>query len=298
MIIHPRQRHDVRSALANQQIVSMTVGPTNRLLLLSHESPSHPDEDGSMRYSCTLVDHLGQASWTHTARLRLTSCHELPRDRLLYVAARGSQRHPNGRIMRARRDGERDIFLGDGIASLQVAPSGIIWVGYFDEGLFGNEGWLHPNGGVRFVALNDHGAVVYPLGDQITAAFPRPVDSCRVNVVHDEEVWYVYEHRWGQQYPVVTISPDRVHHVGDFTQEGYRHIAVGTTYLLAVNVFTQPHSLHLFSRIPSDPWRPVHECTVHAADGHSIQGVTYAARGSMLWILADGWVYGIDVNAL
>lgn len=34
--------------------------------------------------------------------------------------------------------------LGDGIEHVQVASDGTIWAGYFDEGVFGNYGWLDP----------------------------------------------------------------------------------------------------------------------------------------------------------
>ena len=34
--------------------------------------------------------------------------------------------------------------LGDGIEHVQVAADGSIWAGYFDEGVFGNYGWLSP----------------------------------------------------------------------------------------------------------------------------------------------------------
>ena len=43
----------------------------------------------------------------------------------------------NGRIYRRG-------CLGDGIQHLQVAGDGTIWVGYFDEGVFGNMGWGSP----------------------------------------------------------------------------------------------------------------------------------------------------------
>lgn len=44
------------------------------------------------------------------------------------------------------RDGRavRRGCLGDGIEHVQVAPDGTIWVGYFDEGVFGNLGWGGP----------------------------------------------------------------------------------------------------------------------------------------------------------
>lgn len=44
---------------------------------------------------------------------------------------------PSGHVLRRG-------CLGDGIQHLQVASDGTIWVGYFDEGVFGNFGWHGP----------------------------------------------------------------------------------------------------------------------------------------------------------
>lgn len=290
--LQPTQRLALPAARTQQRFVSMTVGPTQRLTILSQ---LHADGDPPA-YRCLVVDPQGARTIPLPAQQRLSWCHELPGNRFLAGFSRGIPSHPNGQIIDAAGRRERAIFLGDGISSLQVAPSGTIWLGYFDEGLFGNAGWLHEGGGVGFVALNDQGQVVYQTPLPFTAS-PTPVDDCRVNVVADAEVWYCYEHR-RQRYPVVVIQQEQLRYVGDFTEEGYWYLAVGTQYLLAVNVRTQPHGLHLFVRTPSDPWHPLHACTLHDAAGASIHGVTYAARGSMLWVLAQGWAYGIDVNAI
>ncbi|HEY1014037.1 MAG TPA: hypothetical protein VGE07_15095 [Herpetosiphonaceae bacterium] len=294
--LQPTHREALPAALAQQRLVSMTVGPTQRLTFLSasHAAQAAGDVSG---YDCTVIDHRGATTIPLPRHPRLSWCHELPGQRFLVGCTRGHPARPNGQIINAAGQVEREIFLGDGISSLQVAPSGTIWLGYFDEGLFGNAGWLHPTGGVGFVALDDQGQVVYQTPLPFTTS-PMPVDDCRVTVVSDTEVWYAYEHRWRARYPVVVIEREQVRHVGDWTEAGYWYLAVGTEYVLAVNVFSQPHGLHVFARMPSDPWRPLQACTLRDTAGHPINGVTYAARGSMLWVLTEGWAYGIDVNAI
>ncbi|WP_176444820.1 hypothetical protein [Paenibacillus herberti] len=49
-------------------------------------------------------------------------------------------------IKRWRCNHSREFLLGDGIQSVQVTDKGIIWTSYFDEGVFGNNGWDKPIG--------------------------------------------------------------------------------------------------------------------------------------------------------
>jgi len=198
---------------------------------------------------------------------------------------------PTGKI-------ERRIFLGDGISSLQAAPSGNIWAGYFDEGLFGNEGWLHPNGGVGIVALDDHGTAIYQCTDLRPHNLPSMTDHCRVNVIGDDEAWYLYEHRWRHPWPVIAVHPAGIRHVGDLKEEGYWYFAVGRSLLLTVNVFARPHGLHLFRLPAHSPWARLAECAIQSPEGQLVAGEAYAVRGSMLWVLAGGMIYGIDVDAI
>jgi hypothetical protein len=47
----------------------------------------------------------------------------------------------NGAIIQPQTGQVTRILLGDGIDSVQIDSLGRIWVGYFDEGVFGNFGW-------------------------------------------------------------------------------------------------------------------------------------------------------------
>jgi hypothetical protein len=73
----------------------------------------------------------------------------LPSDEILVVASR-CRRKPDGSYeMNAKVYGEdghlrREFLLGDGIHKVQTNNEGKIWVGYSDEGVYGNFGWQHP----------------------------------------------------------------------------------------------------------------------------------------------------------
>jgi hypothetical protein len=70
----------------------------------------------------------------------------LPGDEFLVVASRCQRfkdgtHEMNARVYHADGSIKREFCLGDGIEHVQVDSEGHIWVGYFDEGIFGNCGW-------------------------------------------------------------------------------------------------------------------------------------------------------------
>ena len=70
----------------------------------------------------------------------------LPGNEVLVVASR-CQRFPDGthelnaRVYDPSGTLKREFLLGDGISHVQADARGNIWVGYFDEGVYGNFGW-------------------------------------------------------------------------------------------------------------------------------------------------------------
>lgn len=51
---------------------------------------------------------------------------------------------PNAGIYSAEGQLRTSAVVGDGVASIEVTRRGEIWVGYFDEGIYGNFGWGRP----------------------------------------------------------------------------------------------------------------------------------------------------------
>lgn len=90
--------------------------------------------------------------------------------------------------------------LGDGIEHLQCDDRGNIWVGYFDEGVFGNDGWKLP--GARepismagLVQFDPSGKVLWRLDD------PSMADCYALNVSRGTAWAYYYT-----DFPIVEIS--------------------------------------------------------------------------------------------
>lgn len=81
------------------------------------------------------------------------------------VASTRAFEEPNARILTTKGAEVRRIRLGDGIEHLKIDEVDRIWVGWFDEGIFGNDGWHVPgrewppsNSGLA--AFDEEGAVV------------------------------------------------------------------------------------------------------------------------------------------
>lgn len=89
------------------------------------------------------------------------------KDDLLLLCCR-CRRHSEGDIDRnARiysRKGEllESLTMGDGIERMQTTSRGVIWAGYFDEGMFGSFGWGdEPIGSPGLIAWDAGGKIIY-----------------------------------------------------------------------------------------------------------------------------------------
>jgi hypothetical protein len=78
-------------------------------------------------------------------RVGFPSIHAMPNGQWLVIGARTwwRERGPDDNAFLYDADGAlvRSGCVGDGVQHAQTTASGAIWVGYFDEGVFGNYGW-------------------------------------------------------------------------------------------------------------------------------------------------------------
>ena len=101
----------------------------------------------------------------------------------------------------------RSGSLGDGIAHLRVTRAGKIWVGYFDEGIFGNYGWGESGGPdpIGRAGLVRFGADLVkewelPCDDE---TIPSNTDCYALNV-YGNTLWTSYD----GDFPVVRVNDD------------------------------------------------------------------------------------------
>ncbi len=93
---------------------------------------------------------------------------------------------------------------GDGIQSVQVDGSGRVWVGYFDEGVFGNFGWGSADSPPP---LGQPGLVCWSItGERLYDYSPPPgfgpIDDCYAMSVGGDELWTCYY----SDFPVVRVG--------------------------------------------------------------------------------------------
>ena len=56
---------------------------------------------------------------------------------------------------------EGAFLMGDGIADVQSDDAGNIWTSYFDEGIFGNNGWNEPVGAPGLLCFDSTGRITW-----------------------------------------------------------------------------------------------------------------------------------------
>ncbi|WP_338554286.1 hypothetical protein [Paenibacillus sp. KS-LC4] len=113
------------------------------------------------------------------------------RNQLLLVGARCSyygvgKYDLNAKVCNYKGETVREFLLGDGIQSVQVTEKGTIWTSYFDEGVFGNNGWGNPIGAQGLLAWDENGNKIYEDHTSDIA------DCYALNVVTEQEVWFYY----------------------------------------------------------------------------------------------------------
>ena len=110
-------------------------------------------------------------------------------DGLLLVASRCRCKDDVGELNATVFDGQggiiREYCLGDGITDAVALADDRIITGYFDEGVFGNYGWIEP--------LGASGLVVWDKAGNITWESDKGICECyAMNVDDGGRLWYYY----------------------------------------------------------------------------------------------------------
>ena len=132
----------------------------------------------------------------------------LPGDRVLLAGARchwraeGPER--NAAIVDRLGRLTGTFTIGDGVQDVRVTAEGVIWVSYFDEGVFGNYGWGNPGpdpiGSPGLVAFDANGAIKFAY-DPTAARSEGICDAYAMNVTADGAAWvYFYT-----DFPIVRV---------------------------------------------------------------------------------------------
>jgi hypothetical protein len=133
----------------------------------------------------------------------------LPEDEILVVASRcyrnaDGSHEMNAKVYDPGGKPTREFLLGDGINHIQTDSEGRIWVGYFDEGVFGNFGWQYaggPFGAAGLSCFNKSGQKIWDYAPP--EGFDHIADCYALNV-SSRGVWSHYY----TDFPVALIDSD------------------------------------------------------------------------------------------
>jgi hypothetical protein len=121
----------------------------------------------------------------------------MPDGRWLVASSRAVAGERNGRIYAPDGTEEAALILGDAIDHLYCSPDGTIWLGYFDEGIFGLS-----EGGI--VQLERSGAVLWSFNEQVDPS--QIVDDCYALTLAGSIPWACYY----SDFPIARIDGQRI----------------------------------------------------------------------------------------
>jgi hypothetical protein len=190
----------------------------------------------------------------------------------------------NARIVESDGTIARRFCLGDGIAHIQCDADGGTWVGYFDEGIFGNYGWGQagqpkPMGASGVNRFDDAGRITWTYGP------PGPfiVDCYAMNVASDGAWLCCYT-----DFSIVHRSvEDRYRRWDNRTITGATVLAVEGDYVVLVGGYQDQASRGVLLHLGSDRAKPVYRFRVDGTNGSPASLPLAVARGSEMHFVDD-----------
>ena len=158
----------------------------------------------------------------------------------------------NVRVLRLDGAEERCVELGDGIAHIKIDGRQRIWVGWFDEGVFGNDKWryqglLRPPSSYGMAAFDDR-------GELLTHATLEWIADCYALNVFGGEAWACTY----TDFPILQITDGRERN-WPTTLRGTKAIAVSYPYVLAAGGYQADANRLVLLRLEEHTAHPVGE---------------------------------------
>lgn len=216
----------------------------------------------------------------------------LSQDEILIVAPRCSRLKDGSHELNANVYGvdgahRRSFLLGDGIEHVQCDSSGNIWVGYFDEGIFGNFGWNQESGILGAAGLSCFSANGVKTWDfEPPHGFDSISDCYALNVTqHAVSVCYYTD------FPIVRIDAD--YHVRAWKNEisGARTFAVDGDRVLLFGGYGDRRTSCALLDLNNDKADWVAEVTLAIPESVDLNQATVIGRGKELHVFSgDDWL--------
>ncbi len=217
-------------------IIATSAAEPDRTYAGRDESPgfaSFPHSSSVERYSIDVLGLWADGTTTTTTIEGVPVAHPfvqfMPGGGALIVGARArydeGEAEQNAWVVSSAGAFVGSFCAGDGIQSVQVTHSGRVWIGYFDEGVFGNFGWGRadsppPLGRAGLICWSGNGDRLYEFSPP--PGFEPIDDSYALSVVGDA-AWVCYY----SDFPVVRVDGNFETRAWTCGIEGAHTMAVG-----------------------------------------------------------------------
>ncbi|MET8093106.1 hypothetical protein [Micromonospora sp. NPDC005220] len=293
-------------------LVSASIGPEGDLVALW----SNPGDEAALRSVTTqpgwatfpdpTTDRPVAGRWSRQAGERidiiplpgLTLAHPslqpLPHGRVLVVGARCRWRPdgPDHNAVIYDGDGnvEVEATLGDGIEHIFTTTSGEVWVGYFDEGVYGNYGWGNsdtppPIGATGLIRFTPELKPAWRFPSHVDNGWGAISDCYALNVT-DDAVWTCYY----TDFPVVRVSGDEVTGWRN-PIDGARALTISGDRVGLLGGYGHERYRFVVGALDGEAMRVIGEYQLVLPDGAPLPPrVTAVGRGPVLHLItADRW---------
>lgn len=183
--------------------------------------------------------------------------------------------------------------LGDGIEHVQIASDGTIWVGYFDEGVFGNFGWGRPGpeplGSSGLVAWSSDFEKVWELD-----ANEGLVADCYALNVDEDAVWICPY----TDFPVVSVSHGKARVFAPPAEVGCVHgLVVDGAAIGLIGSYDDP-SVLVTGVLQGDHWTISDRIKLALPDGRPLSRMKIHCRGSVAHLFDGADWYTLNLKDL
>lgn len=199
----------------------------------------------------------------------------------------------NGIVFDPRHGRSTRILLGDGIGGAHVDGLGRIWVGYTDEGIFGNCGWgglegPRPTGSAGLVCFSDTGEKIWEYPDN---ADHEISDCYALNVSGTEATAFFYD-----DFPLCRVASDFALHYWKTELLGCHVLAISETEALFSGQYDDPSHLGYRCILGSDRIEQVRQTTFLLSDGSNLGEGLLRGRGKYLYFFDETCVYRASLD--
>jgi hypothetical protein len=297
-----RQVLKFADVLDGRYLIDVAVGPSLDPVLLSLEG--EPDyrrvkhgasfpKQRARQPNAFRVHYRSRTRWTSLdlppAGENYHSVQPMPDGEWLLVRGRADdEQDNNAHVYDADGKVLRSFHAGDGIAAVQTSDNGRIWIGYFDEGVFGNT----PLGRSGFACLDPHGRPLLRFTDLGADRLIQSMADCYAfNVCSDREAWLYYY----TDFPLVRLVNRKlaeswqhmpIRGANGFAVDGER-VLLGGSYDHKDRLFLGPLATLKFQQ-----FTPVDE------SGTPLSPFRAMGRGACLHLATVEALYRVDLGSL